>query len=300
MEFTGAAPSSGKTQLLHHIIANTLLPRAYKNIHLQAGEAAIALLDLSSSYDILRLGAVIEGQINDSLPDSTTRLRETLVHDSLQHLHVFRPQSHEALIATVAALPAHFLADTTSHFSANRPLGAIAIHNLSAFFWQDRQDAEEQKDAALEEGNSTTRNSDNSMFFSRYRSLVHALREVQRLFCCPIIATNWALADPVHSSDRSSLRSHLPGIWNSFRTVNIVLQRSSVTKFGPGMSVEEVLGEKEQRQEAVDRSGFCGWVNWWDSEGWKEDVKTAVRAWGKHGGLRYTMSEKGVVFEGQR
>lgn len=70
-----------------------------------------------------------------------------------------------------------------------------------------------------------------------------------------------------------------------------------MTKFGPGLSVQEVLAEKQQRQEAVDRSGFSGWINWWDSEVWKEDLKTSVRAWGERGGLRYHVAARGVTFE---
>lgn len=299
VELTGATPSSGKTQLLHHIIAATVLPKAYNGTSIGGKEAAVALFDLSSSYSVLRLGTILEARISEAFlaSDSNVHLYETLVHESLQHLHVFRPQSHESFINTVAALSTYFLSDTTSHYSANRPIGAIIIHNLSAFFWQDCQDVEDQKDAALEEPDIQVPDRENSLFLSRYRSLVSILRRAQMLFDCPIIATDWALATPVYSGDGSSLRPHLPGIWTSFRTVNVVLQRNSVKKFGPGMSVEEVLAEREQRQEAVDRTGFRGLVNWWDSEGWKEEVRIAVRAWGKQGGLIYSISEQGVAFE---
>ena len=300
IELTGATPSSGKTQLLHHIIATTLLPKAYKHSPFGGKQAAVALLDLSSNYSILRLQSVLEGRLSACLSASDDSIQgyETLVHDSLQHLHIFRPQSHRCLLATIAALPAYFLSNPTSHYSANRPLGAIVINNLSAFFWQDRQDAEEQKDAALEEPDITALDKAHSLFLTRYRSLVNSLRQVQRLFDCPIIATDWALATPVYSSDGSSLRPHLPGIWNKFCTVNIVLQRNPVTKFGPGMSVEEVLAEKEQRQDAVDRSGFSGWVNCWHSELWKEEVRIAIKAWTRCGGLRYDIIDIGVIFHG--
>lgn len=298
VELTGATPGSGKTQLLHHCIAATILPRAYNGTPLGGNEATVALFDLSSSYSVLRLGTILEARISPafSASDSNLQIYETLVHESLQHLHIFRPQSHESFIVTVAALSAYFLSDTTSHYSANRPLGAIVIHNLSAFFWQDRQDVEVQKDAALEEPDIPILDREDSLFLSRYRSLVSTLRETQLLFDCPIIATDWALATPVYNSDEKVLRPHLPSIWTTFRTFNLVLQRHSVKKFSPGMSVEEVLAEKDQRQEAVDRRGFFGWVDWWDGEGWKEEVRIAVRAWGKQGGLRYSISEKGVAF----
>ena len=301
IELTGVSPGSGKTQILHHIIALQLLPKAYKHTVLGGKEAAVALLDLSSTYSILRLEAILQAQVNryfSSLNDSSL-LRESLTHDSLQHLHIFRPQHQQSLLATVDALPASFLSDTTSHYSANRPLGAIVIHNLSAFFWQDRQDAEAQKDAALEEKNMPVVDSGDNLFLTRYRTLVDSLRRVQKLFDCPIVATNWALASPVRSQNGSSLRPHLPGSWNRFRTVNIVLQRNSVTKFESVMSVEEVLAEKEHRQEAVDRSGFSGWVNWWDSGVWIEEIKMAVMAWDIRGGLRYDVTSRGLILDEQ-
>ena len=299
IELTGVSPGSGKTQILHHIVAFQLLPKAYKHTFLGGKEAAVALLDLSSTYSILRLEAILQGQVDRyfSILDDSYTVRESLIHDSLQHLHIFRPQHQQSLLATVDALPTSFLSDTTSHYSANRPLGAIVIHNLSAFFWQDRQDAEAQKDAALEEQNVPAVDSGDNLFLTRYRALVDSLRRVQKLFDCPIVATNWALASPVRSQNGSSLRPHLPGNWNRFRTVNIVLQRNPVSKFGSVMSVEEVLAEKEQRREAVDRSGFSGWMNWWDSGIWIEEIKMAVKAWGKHGGLRYDVTSGGLTFD---
>lgn len=301
VELTGASPSSGRTQLLHHIIALTIIPKIHRDIPFGGKESAVALFDLSSSYPIRRLGSILEGQIKRNVltPDSPPGFHESFIHESLQHLHVFRPQNHQSLLATIENLPAYFLSDTTSHYSANRPLGALVINNLSSFFWQDRQDAEEQKDAALEDLTAPVPDNDDNVFLKRYRSLITSLRQVQQLFDCPIIATNWALAAPVHSRDGSSLRPHLPGVWNRFRTVNVILQRNSVTKFGPGMSVEEALAERAQRQEAVERSNFCGWVDWWDSARWKEEVKVAARAWGRGGGLKFDIAEEGVIFDGR-
>ena len=260
------------------------------------------LLDLSSNFSILKLQSILQSHISASLSAAHESSADpievsTLVHACLQHLHVFRPQSHPSLLATVAALPAYLLSELRSHYSANRRLGAIFVNNLGSFYWQDRQEAEEQRDAALVAENGSAVNKDD-LFLARYRSLVKCLREVQQAFDCPIVATTWALAPPIYSRDGSSLRSHLPTAWNNFCTFKVVLQRSSVTKFGPGMSVEEALAEKEQRQEAVDRSGFSGWVNWWDSEAWREDIKTAVMAWIRRGGARFTVSDQGIAFGG--
>lgn len=150
--------------------------------------------------------------------------RHQFNHDCLQHLHVFRPQTHQSLVATIDNLQQYFLSNTTSHYSANRPLGAIFINDLSAFFWQIRQEAEEIKDAALERPGQEPLDKGIDILSKRYSNLVEALSKAQRVFDCLIIATNSALAAPSRTRDGSSLRSHLPGAWNRFRTFNIVLQ----------------------------------------------------------------------------
>ena len=299
LELTGASPGSGKTRLLHQLIALTLLPSAHSDTPSGGRASAVALLDLTSSYSLLRLERVLECYIKSCLSTRypSKEVCEGLMKGSLQHLHIFRPQTHQSLLASIDNLPNYFLSNTSSHYSANRPLGAIVINNLSAFFWQDRQDAEEYQNATFGESNTTFHSPEDDLFLTRYRLLTSSLRQVQQLFDCPVIVTDWALATPVHSRDGSSLRPHLPGVWNQFRSVNIVLQRNSVTKFGPGMSVVEALGEREQRWEAVSRSGYSGWLNWWDSEGWKEEVKIAARAWGRHGGLRYDLAETDITFD---
>lgn len=138
---------------------------------------------------------------------------------------------------------------------------------------------------------------DQNIYLTHWRALVDSLREAQQTFDCPIIATNCALASPVYSRDGSSLRPHLPAVWTTFCTFNVVLQRNKAVKFGPGVSLEEALAEKDQRQEAVDHSGFSGWVNWWNSDTWKEETKTAVRSWSKRGGLSFAVTDKGVIFD---
>ena len=278
-----------------------ILPKAFNGTHLPGKEQAVVVLDLFGDLSLMRLRTMLKYLVLGSLESAETVIEDhrvaTLVQDSLQHLHIFRPQSHPYLLATIAALPSHFLSNTTSHYSANRQLGAMVINSLSAFYWQDRQDAEEQKDAAFIEPGIVAQDQKANVYLTRWRTTVRSLREVQQTFDCPIIATNWALASPVYSKGGSSLRPHLPAVWTNFCTFNIALQRNSVRKFGPGMSVEEALAEKDQRQEAVEGSGFSGWVNWWNSEGWKEEIRTAANAWSNRGGLQFVVTDKGVVFD---
>ena len=70
----------------------------------------------------------------------------SLISDSLTHLHIFRPQESSSLQATLDSVPSYLLTQHSLHVSANRPLGLIAINDLSAFLWQDRLDADEESD----------------------------------------------------------------------------------------------------------------------------------------------------------
>lgn len=296
IEITGATACSGKTQLLYHVISVSLLPSNYKDTFLFGKGHAVVLFDLSSRFSILHLYNIMRGQISSicSANSSTISDQElsSLISDSLTHLHIFRPQESSSLLATLENIPSYLLAQPPTHFSANRPLGILAINDLSAFLWQDRLEADE------ESGVSTTNHKEkanNTLFLQRYRNLVSSLRHIQHLFSCTIIATNWGLAPVTSVVDHRGLRPHLPSVWNNFCTVKVVVERDRVPKFGPGRSAEEASKEKEQRLEAVERSGFSGWVNWWGSEDWREEVREGVRGLRRGGSFSFKVTEKGIV-----
>ena len=77
--------------------------------------------------------------------------------------------------------------------------------------------------------------------------------------------------------------------------MKVVVERVRVPKFGPGMSAEEAAKEKEQRWEAVEKSGFAGWVNWWRSEDWKEEVREGLRTLERGGSFSFQVLEEGIV-----
>ncbi|KAK3170595.1 hypothetical protein OEA41_002676 [Lepraria neglecta] len=296
IEITGATACSGKTQLLYHVISVSLLPSNYKDTFLFGKGHAVALFDLSSRFSILRLYNIMRGHVSSicSANSSTIPDQElsSLISDSLTHLHIFRPQESSSLLATLENIPSYLLAQPPTHFSTNRPLGILAINDLSAFLWQDRLEADE------ESGLSTINykeKANNSFFLQRYRNLVSSLRHFQHLFSCTIIATNWGLAPVTSVVNHRALRPHLPSVWNNFCTVKVVVERDRVPKFGPGRSAEEVSKEKEQRWEEVERSGFSGWVNWWGSEDWREAVREGIRGLERGGSFSFKVTEKGIV-----
>ena len=207
----------------------------------------------------------------------------SLVSDSFAHLHIFHPQSSSSLLATLASLPSFLLSSPSVHFSANRPLGLLAINDLSAFLWQDRLDADEE--IGLPASNHAEK-ANNTPFLERYHNIVSSLRHVQQLFSSTIVATNWGLAPVTSVAGHPALRPHLPSLWNNFCTIKIVVERDRVSKFGPGLSSEEARREGVQRWEAVEKSGFSGWINWWGSMVWREEVREGIR--GLNGGGRFS------------
>lgn len=295
VEITGATACSGKTQLLYYLISLSLLPANYKNLAF-GQEKVVVLFDLSSRFSILRLHDIINHHISsvcalDSI-DLDDQELSSLISDSLTHLHVFRPQSSSSLLATLASLSPYLLSEPSSHFSTNRPLGLLAISDISAFLWQDRQDADEE--AGLPTTTNHAEKANNSLVIQRYRNIVNTLRSIQHRFSCTIIATNWGMASISPMAGHRALRPSLPSVWSQFCTVKVVIERDQVPKFGPGISAEEALKEGPQRWEAVEKSGFCGWLNWWDSEGWREEVREALRGLEGGGSFSFRVTQQGL------
>ena len=70
-----------------------------------------------------------------------------------------------------------------------------------------------------------------------------------------------------------------------------------MTKFGPGMSAEEAKGESEQRWEAVEKSGFVGWVDWSGAEGWREEVREGVKKLERGGRFSFYVTADGFSID---
>lgn len=289
LDLTGATPCSGKTQLLYHIVGLSILPQTQNHDPLRGKGEVIVVLDLDSKFSVLRLRETMSSHIRSCLtsPPEDQELSSLLL-SSLQHVHIFRPQSSLSLLATVSSLPS-YLFNTSNHVSANRAVSAVVISNLSAFLWQDRLDTDEANfvSCATQKGNAST-------FVQKYRDLVSALRHVQQVFECAIIATNWGLAPVEFDGGNRALRQHLPAVWNNFCTLKLVVERDSVSKFGPGISVEEAYKESRRRQDAVDESPFSCSVNWWESEKWRQELRGVK----KGAGFRFFVRNGGLVVDG--
>lgn len=298
IEIAGAAPCSGKTQLLYLITAVCLLPKNDDSKQASNGKGgAVVWIDTDNRFDVLRLHTILRNlfqKYRSEFADLTDDMDEydpnNLAKLCLQHVHVFRPQSTPSLIETIKGLP-DYLFSPTLHYSSALSLQTIVIGNLSSFLWQDRQDAD-----AASTLDPTTPPRAHNVFFQRSRDLVEALRNVQLIFDCTVVAGNWALSPIQFTLAGPSLRSHVPPVWNSFWGLRLVVMRDRVMKFRHGMGVEEALTEAGARRKAVRENGFICWVNRWGSKDWESAVEESLRSV-RDGGRKFEFRVSGTGIE---
>ncbi|KAL8714269.1 MAG: hypothetical protein Q9225_006619 [Loekoesia sp. 1 TL-2023] len=298
LELVGTSSCSGKTQLLYHLVALSLLPSEHDGVSLDGRSSAVILFDLGNNFSIIRLRNIMMNYVQSSVgARSEPTCMETidrLVRSSLEHLYVFRPQSSLSLLATLSGLQSYIF-DTVSHVSANRQVGSVILHDLDAFLWQDRlEDAEDQ----THDGRTLQKT---TLLSSRFRDMVAHLRRLQTDFSCLIMATSSALSTTTYTRIEGlmmpTLPSHLPNAWKSIVTVRLVVQRDSVRKFPLGVSAEEAAREAGQRREAVEKSVFLARLDWSQSDNWKEETRNTIKALGEGWQFPFKVTASGVEFK---
>ncbi|KAL1963432.1 hypothetical protein VTN77DRAFT_8333 [Rasamsonia byssochlamydoides] len=332
LEISSLSSGAGKTQLLYYLAVIAVLPSTYRGLHLGGREAAVVLLDSDGRFDADRLWEVAAGIVRQKIKhlsqeaaaeaatadrpekiqgkDNHTDLA-SLLHDALQHVHVFRPQSSSALLSTLQTLDG-YLFDLTRHVSAVRPLHAILLDSASAFYWQDRlrDEVARTEDIGRNPAEIARDREQNRSFHLTvlYGKLVAELRRLQTCFDCAIVYTTWGISRVASSSSSStpyaalstgppSFRPHLPPSWGSFPTLRIVVQRDAVRQFGPETTVAEAERDAPIRQEVVQRGKFSAWVDPWGREEWPLSVLNALNRMPERGGFPFWVRREGVFME---
>lgn len=295
VEITSAEPCAGKRQLLYYIAAASVLPQSYDSIPLPGREGAVVVLDTDNQFDVIRLRDVISSLLNSRLRTFSPHAAaltpsdlSSLLYKSLQQIHVFRPQSPTSLLSTLHSLPT-YLKTPTAHYSSLRPLQTLLITNLSTFHWQTRLESDVAPQLDHRNANA---------FIQYYRSMVQEMSKVQQIFGCVIVAANQGLS-PLQwmRKGEALLKPHMPGVWNGFCTLKLVVGKEAVRKFGPGISAEETMRERERRQKAVAESGFWCRLNWWDSAEWDVGVVEGLRTLDRGGTFSFYISDTAVKIE---
>ncbi|PYH91031.1 hypothetical protein BO71DRAFT_333132 [Aspergillus ellipticus CBS 707.79] len=308
VEISSTSSAAGKSQLLYHLIAVAILPSMYDGYELGGRDSAVVFLDTDGRFDAARLRTVLRGvvltrvemQVQDISgeleADNTLENLDDLLVACLQHVHVFRPQSSCALLATLQHLDTYLL-ELNRHCSSTRPLHAILLDSASAFFWQDKLEDEIARvgDIGRPAADVERERAQGQSFYlaDLYAELVAELKRLQKLFSCAVVYTTivqgrstvhsagsvywpsgpYDLYTPGPSVPRTpSFRAALPTPWGTFPTLRVVVQRDSVRPFPAAMTLLDAQRAAGQRQEMVSRGRFTGWVNGWGREEWPRRV----------------------------
>ncbi|KKK18967.1 hypothetical protein AOCH_006346 [Aspergillus ochraceoroseus] len=313
LEISSTSSAAGKSQLIYYLTALAVLPPKYSGIILGGHAAAVVFIDADGRFDAERLRNIARGIVEDKLrkkPETTPvgdipgrtvnptmdQCLEALLLASLQHVHVFRPQSSLALLYTLQSLDTYLL-DLSRHVSANRRVHSIIVDSATAFYWQDKLQDEvartEDIGRPIDELERERREQKSFYLADMYADLVTALKRVQRLFDCAIIYTSTSLAgksvgkpgapldayNPLDTvlPNMVSFRSSLPPPWGLFPTLRLVVQRDMVRPFPPTMSIRDAQKDAQMRHEVVMQGKFVGSVNGWGREDWPRRVLEGVK-----------------------
>jgi hypothetical protein len=260
IEITSDEPGAGKTHLLYLIVAIAVLPHSISGVLLNGNSSTVVLFDTDDRFSVERLVQVIRHYIDLQInaheddmqqteknpqPQPSKANIEDVISTSLQHIHIFRPQSLASTISTLQSLPSYLL-DATKHHSSNRPLHSIIIDSITTYYWSYRASEDDARLASLDR---TAPQTPATASQGTYSQLHHCLRALSHRFSCPIIATG---TNP--SSRYLGSEAGLP--WPALPTLRLHVARKAVPKFAPALSIEEAMVEKEDRWKEVQK-GQC-------------------------------------------
>jgi RecA/RadA recombinase len=325
VEISSSLSGAGKTQLLYYITARTILPRIYGGISIGGLEAAVVWIDADDQFDVYRLQNVARGILREAREPADEEIIEKdtklfsdaqlteLLTSSLEHVHVFRPQSSTALLATLCTLH-KYLYDLSRHHSASRPFQMLVIDSVTAFLWQDKLRDEV---ARTEDIGRSRAEIDQQRVLKRtfhlsdlYAELVHELKRLQSRFGCAVIYTTTVSSGRPSASNTSgqsgppgpydrppsqtpSLRPALPAPWGTFPILRLVVYRDTVRPFPPAMSAHDARKDAPMRQSVVRQGKFSAWVNAWGREEWPRRVIDGVN-WYNGGYFSFYVRATGV------
>lgn len=343
IEISSVSSAAGKTHLLYYLTAIAVLPSSINGIRVDGRASAVVFIDADGRFDAERLRTVACGLIDRKLkahsgtgsrevpdgqihpPNLTTQELESIIVTSLQHVHVFRPQSSASLLATLQSLQAYLL-DISRHYSSHRPLHAIFIDSATAFFWQDKlhDDVARTENIGRPVAEIELERNQKRIFFLSdiYGELVQTLKTLQRHFGCIVAYTcntlnsrsvtgyqghsqsppqpsgPFDLYNPSNvTAARSmpSFRCPLPAPWGTFATLRLVVRRDAVRPFPPMMTARDAQRDAIMRQNVVLEGRFLGWVNEWERGEWPRRFVDGLKE--RNGGVfSFHVGRSGVEF----
>ncbi|KAL4879307.1 hypothetical protein BJY04DRAFT_97077 [Aspergillus karnatakaensis] len=322
IEISSTSSAAGKSQIISYLSALAVLPSELNGIPLGGLNSAVVFIDSDGRFDVERLRTVARGIVQNKIQasadyrSSSASLDDTIeamIVASLQHVHVFRPQSSLALLTTLQSIEVYLL-DLPRHASTSRPLHAIFIDSATAFFWQDKLQDEiartEEIGRPAAELEIERQHKKTFYLADTYADLVTALKRLQQIFDCAVIYTTTSFGgrlmekpfapsgsyNPLDSIlNTPSFRSPMPPPWGLFPTLRLVLNRGAVQPFPPGVAVQEAQRAASMRHEIVMRGEFVGSVNGWGREEWPRRILEGLTRRGR-GQFTFDVGRDGVKF----
>ncbi|RHZ53991.1 hypothetical protein CDV55_103369 [Aspergillus turcosus] len=343
IEISSTSSAAGKSHLLYYLTAIAVLPSTINGIRVDGRAAAVVFIDADGRFDAERLRTVACGLIDRKLkahsgtvsretpegqihpPNLTAEELQSIIVTSLQHVHVFRPQSSASLLATLKSLQ-EYLLDISRHYSSHRQLHAIFIDSATAFFWQDKlhDDVARTENIGRPVAEIELERNQKRIFFLSdiYADLVQNLKNLQRHFGCIVAYTcntfnsrsvtgyqghsqsthqpsgPFDLYNPSNvTAARSmpSFRCPLPAPWGTFATLRLVVRRDAVRPFPPMMTARDAQRDAIMRQNVVLEGRFLGWVNEWERGEWPRRFVDGLKE--RNGGVfSFHVGRGGVEF----
>ncbi|KAL3482193.1 hypothetical protein BJX99DRAFT_83056 [Aspergillus californicus] len=322
LEIASTSSAAGKSQMLYYMAAMTVLPAKVNGVPLNGLDSAVVFIDTDNRFDSERLRTVARGMVQSRLQTSDAPFSDATSHGSieamlvtsLQHVHIFRPQSSLALLATLQCLDTYLL-DIRRHISASRPLRAVIIDSATAFLWQDKLQDEiartEDIGRPTAEIEQERLRKESFYLADIYADLVACLKRLQHVFDCSVIYTTTSFSgrsiekasapygsyNPLDTAFLTipSFRSPLPPPWGLFPTLRLVLQRDMVRPFSPGVTMSDARNDAPRRQEVVMRGEFLGSVNGWRREDWPRRLLEELKR-RDGGGFAFRVGLYGITF----
>lgn len=269
IEITSRQSASGKTNLLYYLAALATLPH-----EVDGKQSAVVWIDNDGRFLASRLSQVVRHHLfqissaTDTTGEEEQDTTNSRVIEALTHIHVFQPHSSSQVLSILESLPSYLL-DQTRHKSSLRPLGLLVIDSATAFYAQDRFDADMARlDAPLRQhstGNHTS---------SKTAAIIARLKEIQARFECAVLFAT-ATTTTTNTNNNNSLPNQPPhelpsnprpgsinpttptiSPWTSFATLTLQVERVRVPQFVPRMTLAQCLDDAERRLEVVRRGRF--------------------------------------------
>lgn len=223
VEIQGPA-ASGKTQILQFMAMTTVLPRSWEvalsvrgssrpprmeQIAIGGRQKCVVVLDCDGRFSIERTYQLVRAHLTRRVHEHAATIpalysAEATPEDvhaeaiqAMKRLHVFSPRTSVALAATLLSLPDYI----EKHCSEE--LSFVLIDNISAFYWQDRNQ--------YESGAANTRSKLKQQMLPLKNALL-ALNAIRSTFGPVICITNWAFpwsGDRMPDADAPFYRQHL-------------------------------------------------------------------------------------------